>query len=112
MHHLPLYICLFSSYDLLAWLPRLTHAPVFWWRVAYVCMLQCDECGASLRDKVAVEVHAAKAGHSAFSESSEVIAPLTAEEKAAKVEKLKTILAERRGKREETEKVGGAYSIG
>ncbi len=61
---------------------------------------------------MAVEIHAAKAGHSAFSESSEVIAPLTAEEKAAKVEKLKTILAERRGKKKENEKVGEGHSIG
>ncbi len=61
---------------------------------------------------MAIEIHAAKAGHSAFSESSDVIAPLTAEEKAAKVEKLKAILTERRGKKEESEKVGEGHSIG
>ncbi len=55
---------------------------------------------------MAVEIHASRTDHSAFSESSDAIAPLTAEEKAAKVEKLMTILAERRAQREETEKVG------
>ncbi len=54
---------------------------------------------------MALEMHAAKTGHSAFSESSDIIAPLTAEEKAAKVEKLKMILAKRRAEREDTEKV-------
>ncbi len=58
---------------------------------------------------MAVEIHASKTGHSAFSESSEAIAPLTAEEKAAKVEKLKIILAERRAQREEKEKVGASW---
>lgn len=67
--------------------------------------LKCDDCGATLRDMVAAELHAHKTGHSNFSESTESIKPLTPEEKAAKIQAIKEKIAIRRAAREESEKV-------
>ena len=47
--------------------------------------LKCDDCGKVLRDGAAAQAHATRSGHTNFSESTEVIAPLTAEEKAQKL---------------------------
>ncbi|KXS21613.1 hypothetical protein M427DRAFT_27236 [Gonapodya prolifera JEL478] len=58
--------------------------------------LKCEECGKLLRDASAAEVHAIKSGHTNFSESSEVIKPLTPEEKAKKLEELKARMAAKR----------------
>ncbi|KAJ3339974.1 UBX domain-containing protein 1, partial [Gonapodya sp. JEL0774] len=58
--------------------------------------LKCEECGKLLRDASAAEVHAIKSGHTSFAESSEVIKPLSPEEKAKKVEELKARLAAKR----------------
>uniref|UniRef100_A0A1I7ULE7 UBX domain-containing protein n=1 Tax=Caenorhabditis tropicalis TaxID=1561998 RepID=A0A1I7ULE7_9PELO len=46
---------------------------------------KCDDCGKLLADEDAIMFHASKTKHENFSESSEQIKPLTAEEKAAKV---------------------------
>ena len=43
-------------------------------------------CGKLLRSEIDVQAHAAKTGHSSFSESTEEIKPLTAEEKARQLE--------------------------
>ncbi|KAJ3327940.1 hypothetical protein HDU76_010860 [Blyttiomyces sp. JEL0837] len=55
--------------------------------------LKCDDCGRLLRDATAAEGHAIKTGHQNFSESTQIIKPLTEEEKKAKLEELKARLA-------------------
>ena len=51
-----------------------------------------------------LELHANKTGHSDFEESTEAVKPLTAEEKARKVEEIKALLKAKRAEREEAEK--------
>ncbi|KAI9201813.1 uncharacterized protein BJ171DRAFT_570074 [Polychytrium aggregatum] len=58
--------------------------------------LRCDECGKLLRNAAAAEFHAAKTQHTSFSESTEAIKPLTAEEKAQKLADLQAKLAAKR----------------
>lgn len=58
--------------------------------------LVCGECGRKLRSHAQAEFHATKTGHVDFSESTEEIAPLTEEEKKAKLEELRRKLAEKR----------------
>ena len=53
-----------------------------------VMSLQCDECGKKLRTQQDCQAHAARTNHASFSESTDEIKPLTAEEKAAAVERL------------------------
>lgn len=48
--------------------------------------LLCNECGRKLRSVAQAEFHASKTGHADFAESTEEIAPLTEEEKKAKLE--------------------------
>lgn len=66
--------------------------------------LKCDECGKLLKDADAVQYHAAKSGHSQFSESTEAIKPLTEEEKAEQRARLQQRLVEKRLMRQEEEK--------
>ena len=56
----------------------------------------CNDCGRKLRNMAAAQFHAEKTGHDDFSESTEEIAPLTAEEKKQKLQELKEKLAEKR----------------
>ncbi|CAH0002981.1 unnamed protein product [Clonostachys byssicola] len=49
----------------------------------------CNECGKKFRSINAAEFHASKTEHTDFSESTEEIAPLTEEEKKAKLEELR-----------------------
>ncbi|KAI9159448.1 hypothetical protein H9P43_008788 [Blastocladiella emersonii ATCC 22665] len=58
--------------------------------------LRCDDCGKLFRNIDYAQLHNAKSGHVNFSESTEIIKPLTEEEKRAKVEELQRKLAERR----------------
>ncbi|RHZ79308.1 hypothetical protein Glove_149g46 [Diversispora epigaea] len=58
--------------------------------------LVCEDCQKLFRDASTAERHAIKSGHVNFSESTTVIKPLTEEEKAAKKEELKRVLAEKR----------------
>ena len=58
--------------------------------------LQCQDCGKRLRSTAQAEFHAAKTQHINFAESTEEIAPLTEEEKKAKLEELRQKLAEKR----------------
>ncbi|CAM9954587.1 unnamed protein product, partial [Ectocarpus fasciculatus] len=67
--------------------------------------LKCDECGVTLRDMAAAELHASKTSHSDFSESTDAVKALTPEEKAEKLARMKAIIAERRAARGEEEKV-------
>uniref|UniRef100_A0A8R1I9U8 UBX domain-containing protein n=1 Tax=Caenorhabditis japonica TaxID=281687 RepID=A0A8R1I9U8_CAEJA len=52
---------------------------------AVVASYKCDDCGKILANDDAVMFHASKTKHENFSESTEGVKPLTAEEKAAKV---------------------------
>ncbi|KAI9843882.1 MAG: hypothetical protein M1837_006035 [Sclerophora amabilis] len=58
--------------------------------------LVCNECGKRFRSQPQAEFHASKTEHVDFSESTEEIAPLTDEEKKAKLEELRKKLAEKR----------------
>ncbi|KAF1811104.1 putative UBX domain protein [Eremomyces bilateralis CBS 781.70] len=58
--------------------------------------LVCNDCGKKFRNAGEAEFHAQKSEHTNFSESVDEIAPLTAEEKAAKLEALRQKLAAKR----------------
>jgi len=58
--------------------------------------LVCDDCGKKFRSVAQAQYHGNAAGHENFSESTEEIAPLTEEEKKAKLEMLRQKLAEKR----------------
>lgn len=56
----------------------------------------CNDCGKKFRGINQAQYHGEKSGHENFSESAEELAPLTEEEKAAKLAELKEKLAEKR----------------
>ena len=58
--------------------------------------LVCNDCGRKLRSHAQAEFHATKTGHVDFAESTEEIAPLTEEEKKAKLEELRARAAAKR----------------
>ena len=58
--------------------------------------LVCNDCGKRFRSQAQAEFHASKTQHVDFAESTEEIAPLTEEEKKAKLEELRLRLAEKR----------------
>ncbi|AEO63603.1 uncharacterized protein THITE_2109091 [Thermothielavioides terrestris NRRL 8126] len=60
--------------------------------------LVCNECGKKFRNHDQASFHASKTDHTDFSESTDEIAPLTEEEKKAKLEELRKKLAEKRAK--------------
>lgn len=66
--------------------------------------LKCDDCGKLFKSAEFAEMHAVKTQHSNFSESTEEIAPLTAEEKAAKLKEIESKMHARRSEREAKEK--------
>ncbi|XP_036335739.1 UBX domain-containing protein 1-B-like [Rhagoletis pomonella] len=66
--------------------------------------LKCDDCGKLCKDQTEVEFHAAKTGHSNFSESMEEKKPLTEEEKKAQLALIEEKLKQKRREREEREK--------
>ncbi|XP_016966527.1 UBX domain-containing protein 1 [Drosophila biarmipes] len=66
--------------------------------------LKCDDCGKVLKDHTEVEYHAAKTGHSNFSESTEEKKALTEEEKKAQLALIEEKLKQKRIEREEREK--------
>ncbi|CAB3408308.1 unnamed protein product [Caenorhabditis bovis] len=68
---------------------------------------KCNTCGKLFRDENGMMFHANKTKHDDFSESSEVVKPLTDEEKKAKVEELREKIRAHRAikeKQEEEEK--------
>ncbi|KXL48908.1 hypothetical protein M433DRAFT_455503 [Acidomyces richmondensis BFW] len=81
--------------------PPVNTAPAEDVAVSYVC----NDCGQKLRTMAAAQFHAEKSGHDDFSESTEALAPLTEEEKAAKLAELRRKLAEKRARQEEEAKV-------
>lgn len=58
--------------------------------------LVCNDCGKRFKNAALAEYHATKTQHTDFSESTEEIAPLTDEQKAAKLEELRQRLKEKR----------------
>ncbi|KAG6037291.1 hypothetical protein E4U41_005233 [Claviceps citrina] len=58
--------------------------------------LVCNECGKKFRNHDLATFHATKTDHTDFSESTEEIAPLTEEEKKAKLEELRERLKAKR----------------
>ena len=67
--------------------------------------LVCNDCGKKFRSHAQAEFHASKTDHVDFSESTEEIAPLTEEEKAAKLAQLREKLAAKRANQAEQDKV-------
>lgn len=66
--------------------------------------LKCNECGKLFSTQLEIEYHAAKSGHSNFSESTEEKKPLTEEEKKEQLRKLEEKMKQKRLEREEKEK--------
>jgi UBX domain-containing protein 1/4 len=67
--------------------------------------LVCNECGKKFRSTAQAEFHASKTEHQDFSESTDEIAPLTEEEKAAKLAELREKLQAKREGLSEQEKI-------
>ncbi|KAL4763243.1 uncharacterized protein BDW70DRAFT_158086 [Aspergillus foveolatus] len=67
--------------------------------------LVCNECGKKLRSHAQAEFHASKTQHVDFSESTEEIAPLTEEEKKARLQELREKLAAKRAVQSEQDKI-------
>lgn len=67
--------------------------------------LVCNECGKKFRSHAQAEYHATKTEHVDFSESTEEIAPLTEEEKEAKLAALRDKLAAKRAAQSEQDKI-------
>lgn len=67
--------------------------------------LVCNECGKRFRSQAQAEFHASKTEHVDFSESTEEVAPLTEEEKIAKLAELRERLAEKRAVQSEQDKI-------
>merc|ERR1712168_1723766 len=66
--------------------------------------LKCDECGKQIKHRLDAHAHAARSGHTKFSQSGEEIKPLSEEEKEAQKQRLQQKLQERRCERETAEK--------
>ncbi|KAJ0420754.1 hypothetical protein BJY00DRAFT_120523 [Aspergillus carlsbadensis] len=67
--------------------------------------LVCNECGKKFRSQAQAEFHASKTEHADFSESTEEIAPLTEEEKKARLQELRERLAAKRAGQSEQDKI-------
>jgi DNA repair exonuclease SbcCD ATPase subunit len=67
--------------------------------------LVCNDCGKKFRGQSQAEFHASKSGHVDFSESTEEIAPLTEDQKKAKLAELREKLAAKRSGLSEQDKV-------
>lgn len=67
--------------------------------------LVCNECGKKLRSRAQAEIHASKTQHLGFAESLEEVAPLTEEEKKARLDDLRQKLAEKRAGMSEQDKI-------
>ncbi|KAL2867893.1 uncharacterized protein BJX67DRAFT_69248 [Aspergillus lucknowensis] len=67
--------------------------------------LVCNECSKKFRSQAQAEFHASKTEHVDFSESTEEIAPLTEEEKKARLQELREKLAAKRAGQSEQDKI-------
>lgn len=66
--------------------------------------LKCDDCGKLLKNSEAAEFHAARTKHANFSECTDEVKPLSAEEKKEQMDKLQERLKQRRKEKEEEER--------
>ncbi|KAK0635900.1 hypothetical protein B0T17DRAFT_517621 [Bombardia bombarda] len=66
--------------------------------------LVCNECGKKFRNNELASYHASKTDHTDFSESTDEIAPLTEEEKKARLEDLRQKMLEKKAKQALEEK--------
>ncbi|KXJ90808.1 UBA/TS-N domain-containing protein [Microdochium bolleyi] len=71
---------------------------------AVAMSLVCNDCGKKFRNHAAAEFHASKTEHTDFSESTEEIAPLTEEEKKARLEELRQKVKAKRAMQSEVDK--------
>lgn len=67
--------------------------------------LVCNDCGKKFRSQAQAEIHASRTEHVNFAESTEEIAPLTEEEKKARLAELRQKLVEKRGGMSEQDKL-------
>jgi len=67
--------------------------------------LLCKDCNKKFRTQAQAEFHASKTEHMNFEESTEEIAPLTEEEKKAKLDDLRAKLAAKRAGQSEQDKI-------
>lgn len=67
--------------------------------------LVCNDCGKRFRGTAQAEWHASKTEHTDFSESTEEIAPLTEEEKKAKLAELREKMLEKKAKQAEEDRI-------
>jgi len=67
--------------------------------------LLCKECGKKFRSQAQAEFHASKTEHVDFEESTDEIAPLTEEEKKARLDELRQKLALKRAEESEKDKI-------
>jgi hypothetical protein len=65
----------------------------------------CNDCGKKFRGMSQAQFHAEKSGHDDFAESAEELAPLTEEEKVAKLQAMRAALAEKRAGQAEEDKI-------
>jgi len=66
--------------------------------------LICNECGKKFRNQDLASFHASKTDHTDFSESTDEIAPLTEEEKKARLEELRQKMLEKKARQAIEEK--------
>ncbi|KAH7148401.1 hypothetical protein EDB81DRAFT_758826 [Dactylonectria macrodidyma] len=66
--------------------------------------LVCNDCGKLFRDQDLASYHASKTDHTDFSESTQEIAPLTEDEKKAKLEELRERLKAKKARQSEQDK--------
>jgi len=66
--------------------------------------LVCNDCGKKFKNEALASYHASKTEHTDFSESTEEIAPLSEDQKAAKLEELRQRLAAKRAVQAEKDK--------
>lgn len=67
--------------------------------------MACNDCGKKFRGMAQAQYHAEKTGHDDFAESAEELAPLTEEEKKARLEELKQKLAQKRAGQADEDRV-------
>ncbi len=67
--------------------------------------LVCNDCGKKFRSQAQAEIHASRTEHVNFAESTEEIAPLTEEDKKARLAELRQKLAEKREGMSEQDKL-------
>lgn len=79
--------CVFLVFSVFSALPTHTAKPA---------SIRCDDCNKLFKDQALAGYHAEKSGHASFSQSTEEIKPLTEDEKAERLQQLKSKMDEKR----------------